>query len=49
VNPLTALRAALIEQGWTEGGPLTMVSDGDAALPDLMRATTGGPVHRILH
>jgi hypothetical protein len=32
-SPLARIRAALLEQGWTPGRPLTVISDGEAALP----------------
>ncbi len=47
-HPLTAVRAALVEQGWHAGRALTVISDGEAALPNLVRAATGGPVRHIL-
>jgi hypothetical protein len=42
--PLPALRQALREQGWQRGRPVTVISDGEAALPGLVRAATGEPV-----
>jgi hypothetical protein len=42
------MRVALLEQGWHPGRPLAVVSDGEAALPNLVRAATGEPVHHIL-
>src|ERR1700722_3440014 len=47
-HPLTAVRAALVEQGWHAGRALTVISDGEAALPNLVRAATGGPERHIL-
>ena len=47
-HPLTAVRAALVEQGWHPGRALTVISDGEAALPNLVRAATGEPVRHIL-
>ena len=47
-HPLKTMRAALVEQGWEPGRPLTVKSDGEAALPNLMRAATGEPVRHIL-
>src|SRR5580698_1749960 len=47
-RPLTAVRAALVEQGWYAGRPPTVISDGEAALPNLVRAATGEPVRHIL-
>ncbi len=45
---LKTMRAALVEQGRQRGGPLTVMSDGEAALPTLVRAATGEPVRHIL-
>jgi len=42
------LRAALQGQGWREGETVTAISDGDPALPALVRSATGGPVQPIL-
>ena len=42
------LRAALQDQGWREGDAVTAISDGDPALPALVRAATGCPVEAIL-
>jgi len=42
------LRAALLDQGWREGDAVTVISDGDPALPALVRSATGGPVEPIL-
>jgi hypothetical protein len=47
-HPLAPMRAALIEQGWHPGRPLAVISDGEAALPNLVRAATGEPVRHIL-
>jgi len=47
-HPLRAVRAALDEQGWHAGRALTVISDGEAALPNMVRAATGGPVRHIL-
>jgi len=47
-QPHTLLRAALLDQGWREGDPVTAISDGDPALPALVRSATGGPVEYIL-
>jgi len=46
--PHALLRAALQGQGWREGDPVTAISDGDPALPALVRSATGGPVQPIL-
>ena len=42
------LRAALRNQGWREGDAVTTISDGDPALPALVRSAAGGPVECIL-
>lgn len=47
-HPLAPIRAALVEQGWHPGRPLAVISDGEAALPNLVRAATGEPVRHIL-
>ena len=47
-QPHALLRAALQDQGWREGGAVTAISDGDPALPALVRLATGGPVEYIL-
>jgi len=47
-QPHALLRAALQGQGWREGDPVTAISDGDPALPALVRSATGGPVQPIL-
>jgi len=47
-QPHVLLRAALQDQGWREGDPVTAISDGDPALPALVRSATGGPVEPIL-
>ena len=41
-------RAALQDQGWREGDAVTTISDGDPALPALVRSAAGGPVEYIL-
>lgn len=46
--PLKTVRAGLVEQVWQRGQLLTVMSDGVAALPNLMRAATGEPVRHIL-
>jgi hypothetical protein len=43
-RPLTQVRAALTDQSWTGGRPITVISDGEAALPDLVRRAS--VVHR---
>ena len=47
-QPHALLRAALQGQGWREGDVVTAISDGDPALPALVRSATGGPVEPIL-
>jgi len=47
-QPHALLRAALRDQGWREGDAVTAISDGDPALPALVRSATGGPVEHIL-
>ena len=47
-QPHVLLRAALLEQGWREGDAVTVISDGDPALPALARAATQAPVEPIL-
>ena len=47
-QPHVLLRAALRDQGWREGDAVTAISDGDPALPALVRSATGGPVEPIL-
>ncbi|MBA3479097.1 MAG: hypothetical protein H0T52_11985 [Lautropia sp.] len=47
-QPTQAVRAALIEQGWRPGRPVTVISDGERALPNLVCAAKGGPVNYIL-
>jgi len=46
--PHVLLRAALLDQGWRDSDAVTVISDGDAALPALVRSATGGPVEHIL-
>ncbi len=47
-QPHALLRAALQGQGWREGEAVTAISDGDPALPALVRSATAGPVEPIL-
>jgi len=47
-QPHALLRAALLDQGWRDGDAVTAISDGDPALPALVRSATGGPVEPIL-
>ena len=46
--PLATLREALREQGWQPGRAVTVLSDGEPALPGLVRAAVGEPVTCIL-
>jgi hypothetical protein len=46
--PLAILRNALREQGWRPGRTVTVLSDGESALPGLVRATVDEPVTCIL-
>ncbi len=47
-QPHALLRAALQGQGWREGEAVTAISDGDPALPALVRSATGSSVEHIL-
>ncbi len=47
-RPLLPLRAALVAQGWRPDMPVTVISDGEAALPELVRRTAGSNFTRIL-
>ena len=47
-QPHALLRAALQDQGWRERDAVTAISDGDPALPALVRSATDGPVETIL-
>ena len=47
-QPHALLRAALRDQGWRKGDAVTVISDGDPALPAMVRSATGGPVEHIL-
>jgi len=47
-QPHALLRAALRGQGWREGEAVIAISDGDPALPALVRSATGGSVEHIL-
>jgi len=47
-QPHELLCVALLDQGWREGDAVTAISDGDPALPALVRSATGGPVEPIL-
>jgi hypothetical protein len=48
VSPLGTIRQALKDQGWQPGRSVTVLSDGEAALPGLIRAAVGEPVSCIL-
>jgi len=47
-RPLSYIRAALAGQGWRPNVPVTVISDGETALPELVRRTTGADVTHIL-
>jgi hypothetical protein len=47
-QPHALLRAALLEQGWQESEAVTAISDGDPALPALVRSAAKAPVKHIL-
>jgi hypothetical protein len=47
-SPLATLRQALRDQGWQRGRPVTVLSDGEAALLGLVRAAVGEPITCIL-
>jgi hypothetical protein len=47
-SPVAILRAALGAQGWRPGQRVTVISDGEAVLPNLVRAATREPVRHIL-
>ena len=47
-QPRLPLRAALAAQGWQPAVPVTVISDGEAALPDLLRRATGSDITHIL-
>ena len=47
-RPLAILRATLSAQGWRPGQKVTVISDGEAYLPKLVRAATREPVRHIL-
>jgi len=48
VSPLSTIRQALKEQGWQPGRSVTVLSDGEAALPGLIRAAVGEQITCIL-
>jgi hypothetical protein len=47
-QPQALLRAALLDQDWQEGSPVIAISDGDPALPALVRSAAKAPVEPIL-
>ncbi len=47
-TPLLSIRKALMDQGWRPGASVTVLSDGEAALPGLVRAAVREPVTCIL-
>jgi hypothetical protein len=49
VSPLAGIRQALTDQAWQPGQAVTVVSDGEAALPGLIRAAVGEPVTCVLN
>jgi hypothetical protein len=47
-QPAQAITAALLAQGWQPGRLVTVISDGEPALPNLVRTATGEPIRHIL-
>ena len=47
-SAVAALCQVLQEQGWRPVLAVTVISDGEAVLPGLVRAAAGGPVAYIL-
>jgi hypothetical protein len=47
-QPHVLLRAALLDQDWREGSPVIAISDGDPALPALVRSASKSSVKSIL-
>ena len=47
-SPSGELRQNLRETGWNGESPVTVISDGEPALPNLVRYAVGGPVRHIL-
>jgi hypothetical protein len=47
-SPSGQLRQNLQETGWDGKSPVTVISDGEPALPNLVRYAVGGPVRHIL-
>jgi hypothetical protein len=48
VSPFAGIRQALKEQGWQPGSSVTVLNDGEVALPGLIRAAVGEPINCIL-
>jgi hypothetical protein len=46
--PHSSLRAVLVAQGWQPGSAVTVISDGEPALRNLVKSATGEPVTHIL-
>ena len=47
-QPTGLVRVALADQGWHENQPVTVISDGDPALPALVGAAAARPARHIL-
>ena len=47
-QPAQAVRTALSSQGWKPSRPVTVISDSEPAMLNLVRAATGDPVRQIL-
>lgn len=47
-HPIQHLRSNLKAAGWVDGSAVTVLSDGDPALPRLVRNATSADVHHIL-
>lgn len=47
-HPIEHLRSCLKTAGWEDGVAVTVLSDGDPALPRVVRNATGADVHHIL-
>lgn len=48
IAPASRLRCDIDALGWNDRSPITVISDGEAALPNLLRAATNGKVRHIL-
>lgn len=48
LSPASQLRQDLRALGWDHGKTVTVISDGEAALPNLVRGAVGGKVRHIL-